>query len=70
MDQQEMLKATAENELLQFLGVKVEKAEGDHVILTMPVTPKVHQYLGIMNGASRYSWPRRPRRSALSPVRT
>jgi len=50
MDQSEMLKATAENGLLQFLGVKLEKAEGDHVILTMPVTPKVHQYLGIMNG--------------------
>jgi 1,4-dihydroxy-2-naphthoyl-CoA hydrolase len=50
MNQQEMLKATAENELLQFLGVKLEKATGDHVVLTMPVTPKVHQYLGIMNG--------------------
>lgn len=50
MDQQEMLKATTENELLQFLGVKVEKATGEHVVLTMPVTPKVHQYLGIMNG--------------------
>ena len=44
------MKITAENELLQFLGVKIEKAEGDHVILSMPVTPKVHQYLGIMNG--------------------
>ena len=50
MDQEEMLKATAENELLQFLGVKVVKANGEHVVLTMPVTPKVHQYLGIMNG--------------------
>lgn len=50
MDQAELLKRTAENELLQFLGVTIEKAAGDHVILKMPVTPKVHQYLGIMNG--------------------
>jgi 1,4-dihydroxy-2-naphthoyl-CoA hydrolase len=50
MDQTELLKSTAENELLQFLGVKIEVAAGDHVVLTMPVTPKVHQYLGIMNG--------------------
>src|SRR6476646_2336304 len=50
MDRAELLKLTAENELLQFLGVKIEKATGEHVVLSMPVTPKVHQYLGIMNG--------------------
>jgi len=50
MDQAELLKLTAENALLQFLGVKIEKATGDHVVLSMPVTPKVHQYIGIMNG--------------------
>ena len=50
MDRAVLLQLTAENELLQFLGVKIEKASGDHVVLTMPVTPKVHQYLGIMNG--------------------
>ena len=50
MERSELLKVTAENELLQFLGVKIDKASGDHVVLTMPVTPKVHQYLGIMNG--------------------
>jgi len=50
MDRAELLKVTAENELLQFLGVKIEVATGDRVVLTMPVTPKVHQYLGIMNG--------------------
>jgi 1,4-dihydroxy-2-naphthoyl-CoA hydrolase len=50
MDSAELLKVTAENELLRFLGVKIEKATGDHVVLSMPVTPKVHQYLGIMNG--------------------
>ncbi len=50
MDQAELLKRTAENELLKFLGVEIKVAEGDHVVMTMPVTPKVHQYLGIMNG--------------------
>jgi uncharacterized protein (TIGR00369 family) len=50
MDQSELLRRTAENELLQFLGVEIKVAEGDHVVMTMPVTPKVHQYLGIMNG--------------------
>ena len=50
MDQSELLQRTAENELLQFLGVEIKVADGDHVVMTMPVTPKVHQYLGIMNG--------------------
>src|SRR5438309_9567957 len=50
MERSELLKLTAENELLQFLGVKIETATGDRGVLTMPVTPKVHQYLGIMNG--------------------
>jgi uncharacterized protein (TIGR00369 family) len=50
MDRDELIRLTAENELLQFLGVTIEKAEGDHVVMTMPVTQKVHQYLGIMNG--------------------
>jgi uncharacterized protein (TIGR00369 family) len=50
MDRSEILNGVKENELLQFLGVEIEVASGDHVVLTMPVTPKVHQYLGIMNG--------------------
>jgi len=50
MDQTELLRLTAENELLQFLGVKIEVATADRVVMTMPVTPRVHQYLGIMNG--------------------
>ena len=35
---------------MQFLGVKIEHAAADLVILKMEVTPKVHQYVGIMNG--------------------
>ena len=50
MDKIELLKKVADNELLQFLGVKIEVAEADRVVLKMEVTPRVHQYLGIMNG--------------------
>ena len=35
---------------MQFLGVKIEVATAERVVLTMEVTPKVHQYVGIMNG--------------------
>ena len=35
---------------MQFLGVNIEQATPERVILTMEVTPKVHQYVGIMNG--------------------
>ena len=50
MDKRELIKQTAENELMQFLGVKIDVAEKERVVLTMEVTPKVHQYVGIMNG--------------------
>ena len=50
MDKAELIKRTAENELMQFLGVKIVETEPDRIVLTMEVTPKVHQYVGIMNG--------------------
>ncbi len=50
MDKAYLIEKTAQNELMQFLGVKVEVATADRVVLTMEVTPKVHQYVGIMNG--------------------
>ena len=50
MDRTALLKSVAENELLQFLGVEIEAATPDRVVLKMEVTPKVHQYVGIMNG--------------------
>ncbi|MEQ1604455.1 MAG: PaaI family thioesterase [Pyrinomonadaceae bacterium] len=50
MERKELLKSVAENELMQFLGVKIVEATGERVVLTMEVTPKVHQYVGIMNG--------------------
>lgn len=45
-----MLKQVSDNELFRFLGIEIQTAEADHVVLTMDVTPKVHQYAGIMNG--------------------
>ncbi len=50
MDKTELIEQTAQNELMQFLGVKIEVATAERVVLTMEVTPKVHQYVGIMNG--------------------
>ena len=50
MTKEELIKRTQENELIQFLGIKIEVAEAERAVLTMEVTPKVHQYLGIMNG--------------------
>lgn len=50
MDKQELIKKTQENELIKFLGIKIELVEPERTILTMEVTPKVHQYIGIMNG--------------------
>ncbi len=50
MTKAELIDACGRNELVEFLGIKIEVAEADRVVLTMPVTSKVHQYLGIMNG--------------------
>lgn len=50
MDKLTLLEKTANNELLRFLGVEIVVAEAERVVLTMEVTPKVHQYVGIMNG--------------------
>src|SRR5438045_4596320 len=50
MDKCQLIDETAENALMQFLGVKIEVATAERVVLTMEVTPKVHQYVGIMNG--------------------
>lgn len=50
MDKTKLLNEVANNEMLRFLGVSIDVAEPDRVVLTMEVTPKVHQYVGIMNG--------------------
>jgi 1,4-dihydroxy-2-naphthoyl-CoA hydrolase len=46
----DIIKKTEENELLKFLGVKIEVATPERAVLSMEVTPRVHQYVGIMNG--------------------
>ena len=50
MDKTLLIRQVAENEMMQFLGVRVEVATAERVVMTMEVTPKVHQYVGIMNG--------------------
>ncbi len=50
MDNESLLEGIKNNELVQFLGIKLVEASADSVVLTMEVTPKVHQYVGIMNG--------------------
>lgn len=45
-----MIEQTEGNELLRFLGVQIVEAGAERVRLTMEVTPKIHQYVGIMNG--------------------
>ena len=50
MDKAELLKRIGRSELLEFLGVTIEVAEPERVVLKMEVTPRVHQYVGIMNG--------------------
>lgn len=50
MNKKELIQDTADNELMRFLGIEIAEASAERVVLTMPVTPKVHQYVGIMNG--------------------
>lgn len=50
MEIAEILEQTRNSELLRLFDIEVESAEKGFVVLTMPVTPKVHQYIGIMNG--------------------
>lgn len=50
MEKSELLERTQNNELMRFLGVEIVEASAERVVMTMPVTPKVHQYVGIMNG--------------------
>jgi uncharacterized protein (TIGR00369 family) len=50
MTLEQLIENTRQNELMQIFGIEVETAEKGLVVLTMPVTPKTHQYIGIMNG--------------------
>ncbi len=50
VDKLELLDKIGRSELLDFLGVTIEVAEPDRVVLKMEVTSRVHQYVGIMHG--------------------
>lgn len=50
MDKKELLEKTLDNELLRFLGIQIESVNEDKAVISMQVTPRVHQYIGIMNG--------------------
>jgi uncharacterized protein (TIGR00369 family) len=50
MDKQTLVKDTGDNELMKFLGVRIVEVTAERVVLTMEVTSKVHQYVGIMHG--------------------
>lgn len=50
IDKERLLENTANNELFRFLAIEIIEATPERVVLTMEVTPKVHQYTGVMNG--------------------
>ena len=50
MDKEALVRDTGDNELMKFLGVRIVEVTAEKVVLTMEVTPKVHQYVGIMHG--------------------
>lgn len=50
MEKAELLEKTRQSELMRLFEIEIETAEVGLVVLTMPVTPRVHQYIGIMHG--------------------
>ena len=50
MDKDTIVKGAGDNELMKFLGVRIVEVTDEKVVLEMEVTPKVHQYVGIMHG--------------------
>ncbi len=50
MEISELIKSAGDNPLMHFLGVEIVEATAEKVVLTMEVTSKVHQYVGIMHG--------------------
>ena len=50
MNPPELLEQIGKNELFSLLEIEIVEAAKERVVLKMPVTPRVHQYVGIMNG--------------------
>ena len=46
----EMMRSSADRTVLKTLDINVESAEPDRVVLSMPVTERVHQYTGLLHG--------------------
>lgn len=46
----EMMRSSANQTVLQTLDIKVESAERERVLLSMPVNERVHQYTGLLHG--------------------
>lgn len=44
------LRSRREQTILETLDITIESAEKDRVILSMPVTERVHQYTGLLHG--------------------
>jgi uncharacterized protein (TIGR00369 family) len=45
-----MLRSRTEQTVLKTLGISIESAEADRVVLSMPVEERVHQYTGLLHG--------------------
>lgn len=46
----ENMRSRTEQTVLNTLDIKIESAEKDRVVLSMPVTERVHQYTGLLHG--------------------
>jgi uncharacterized protein (TIGR00369 family) len=46
----EMMRNSADRTVLKTLNIKVESAERERVLLSMPVDERVHQYTGLLHG--------------------
>jgi uncharacterized protein (TIGR00369 family) len=50
MEKDKIVEIAAKAELMKLLEIEIVEAEKERIVLRMPVTPRVHQYVGIMNG--------------------
>jgi 1,4-dihydroxy-2-naphthoyl-CoA hydrolase len=46
----EMMRSRSDQTILKTLDITVESAEPERVLLSMPVTERVHQYTGLLHG--------------------
>ena len=50
MDLLKMMRSRTEQTVLKTLDISIEVAEATRVVLSMPVTERVHQYTGLLHG--------------------